>query len=83
MALFNRGRRDEFRSRGLRDVRRQQLGEFVICAVAAKQFLRRRVHKRDKLLLRADHGGVAHRKQRVERVDDQSIAHFPIPPEMY
>ena len=79
VALFNRCGCDEFRGRGLRDVRRQQLRELVIRAVAAKKFLCRRVHKRDELLLRAEHGGVAHREQRVERVDDQSIAHFPIP----
>ena len=55
----------------------------MIRTVAAKKFLCRRVHKRDELLLHAEHGGVAHREQRVERVDDQSIAHFPIPPKMY
>ena len=83
VAFFDRCRRDEFRGRGFCDVRRQQLGELVIRAVAAKKLLCCRVHKRDELLLRAEHGGVAHQEQRVERVDDQSIAHFPIPPKMY
>ena len=83
MPFFDRRGRYEFRGRGLRDVRRQQLGELVICAVTAEKLLCRRVHKRDELLLCAEHGGVAHREQCVERVDDQSIAHFPIPPKMY
>ena len=45
VAFFDCCGRDEFRGRGFRDVRRQQLGELVIRTVAAKKFLCRRVHK--------------------------------------
>ena len=83
MALADHGGGHKFRRRGLGDVIRQQLGELVIRAVAAKELLCRRVHKCDELPLRAEHGCGAHGKQRAERVDDVCIAHFPIPPEMY
>lgn len=83
MALADHGGGHKFRRRGLGNVVRQQLGELVVCAVAAKELLRRRIHKCDELLLRTEHGCRAHGKQCAERVDDVRIAHFPIPPEMY